>query len=132
VRAGLIHEDYVAREAELVTLFAMIESESGLDNVDAIVATPGLDGIYIGPYDLAMSMGLPPSADGKFDPRVDRAIETVLKKTRAAGLIAGMLAPDGAKAADLIRRGFQFVTISNDIRAFQGVLKNWIREVGGA
>ncbi|WP_439487110.1 HpcH/HpaI aldolase family protein [Blastomonas fulva] len=132
VRAALLHDDYVARESDLLTVFAMIESAAGLANVDSIAAIPGIDGIYIGPYDLAMSMGLPPGPGGTFDPRVDAAVEHILQRTLAAGLIAGMLAPDGKRAAQLVQRGFQFVTISNDVRAMQATLAGWLEDFAAA
>lgn len=132
VRASLLYDDYVARESELTTVFAMIESAAGLANVNVIVATPGIDGIYIGPYDLAISMGHPPGPNGTFAPEVNDAVEHILQRTRAAGLIPGMLAPDGKRAAQLVQRGFQFVTISNDMRAMQSVLSGWIGDFAAA
>ncbi len=127
-RAAILHQNYTDRAHELVTVFAMIETAKGLKNLTEILATPGLDGIYIGPYDLAMSMGLPPSPDGVFAPAVETAIETILRACLEAGLICGMLAPDGMKAAALAARGFQFITISNDIRALQGAIKQWLTD----
>ena len=64
VRASLYAgADYVAKSAELVVTLAMIETREALDNLDAIMSTPGLDGIYIGPNDLCASLGRPPSLD---------------------------------------------------------------------
>src|SRR6202012_617405 len=55
--------DYHAHaNAEMLT-FAMIETAAGLANVEAIVATPGLDGVYIGPSDLSLAIGGPPGQD---------------------------------------------------------------------
>jgi 2-keto-3-deoxy-L-rhamnonate aldolase RhmA len=73
-------------------------------------------------------MGMAPSPRGEFAAAVHEAIEIILSKCRAAGLICGMLAPDGHSAAELVRRGFQFVTISNDIRAVQATMKGWLAE----
>lgn len=128
VRVGMLHESYTDRASDLVTIFGMIETSKGVANLDEILATPGLDGIYIGQYDLAMSMGMAPSLRGELAPAVHEAIEIILSKCRAAGLICGMLALDGHSAAELVRRGFQFVTISNDIRAVQATMKGWLSE----
>jgi 4-hydroxy-2-oxoheptanedioate aldolase len=125
VRAAVLHERYTDRAHALVTILAMIETVEGLRNLDAILAVPDIDGVYIGPMDLAMSMGKPPVAMGQFAPEVDAAIETILAACRAKGKICGMLATDGDKAAALVQRGFQFVTISNDMRALQEKLHSW-------
>jgi 4-hydroxy-2-oxoheptanedioate aldolase len=125
-RAALLYPSYAERAVDLVTIFAMIESVPGLRNLDGILAVNGLDGIYIGPYDLAMSMGLPPTPDGRFPAEVEGAVDEILLKTRDCGLICGMLAPNGKAAAALVARGFQFVTVSNDLRALQGTLKGWL------
>ena len=127
-RAALLHENYTHRADDLITIFAMIESAKGLENLDEILAAPGLDGIYIGPYDLAMSLGTPPTQTGGFSAEVEAAIDLILQRCRGAGLICGMLAPDGVRAAALAARGFQFITISNDIRALQGMMKTWLAE----
>jgi 4-hydroxy-2-oxoheptanedioate aldolase len=132
VRASLIYDDYEARAASLVTAFAMIETSAGVRNLDEILDTPGLDGLYIGPYDLAMSLGFPPGPNGAFAPEVDRAIDHILKRCRSANLICGMLAPHGAAAFGLVQRGFQFVTVSNDVRALRGMLGQWMTEFRAA
>ena len=126
-RAAVLYPGYGTRAGTLVTAFAMIESHAGVAALDAILATPGLDGVYIGPYDLAMSMGLPPGPSG-FHAEIHRTIDVILRRTRDAGLICGMLAPDGRKAAALVERGFQFVTVSNDMRALEGTLKGWLAD----
>lgn len=128
VRADLLHPGYVDRAGNLITAFAMIESAAGVQALEPILDTPGLDGIYIGPYDLSLSMGLAPKPGGAFAPEVEQTLDHILRATRDAGLICGMLAPTGNAAAALVDRGFQFVTLSNDIRALQGMLKTWLAE----
>lgn len=130
-RASLIHDRYEMRAGALVTVFAMIESAEGLRNLEVILETPGLDGVYIGPYDLSLSMGYSPGPAG-FDPAIERAIDHILKRTRDAGLIAGMLSPTGEGAARLVARGFQFVTISNDLHALRSSYGRWLDDFKAA
>jgi 4-hydroxy-2-oxoheptanedioate aldolase len=129
VRAGLIYDDYVACADGLVTVLAMIETAAGVRNLDAILATPGLDGVYIGPMDLAMSMGKPSIVMGEFASEVEWAIESILRRCRDKGMICGMLGSDGRQAAGLIRRGFNFVTLSNEVRALQQKYREWTSEL---
>lgn len=124
LRAGLVHDGYYDRADELVTVLAMLESRKGFDNLDEILAVDGIDGIYIGPMDLALSMGHAPSLD--VPQEVSDAIDHILRRCREAGKICGMIAPDGAHAATLVERGFSFVTISNDIRAIDQTIKGWL------
>jgi 4-hydroxy-2-oxoheptanedioate aldolase len=115
LRAALVRSDYRQRERDLISVFAMIESAAGLADVEQIAATPGLDGIYIGAFDLAYSMGLPPDSDGRFPTEVLDAVETIRRTCCDAGRICGVMSFDGEKAAAMVERGFQFITLSNDI-----------------
>src|SRR5690606_30546541 len=60
-----------------VLCFVMVETREALNNLDAIAATPGLDGIYIGPADLALGLGLPPDLD-KSEPVHVAAVDSIL------------------------------------------------------
>ena len=127
LRAGALHQEYFARSSELVTVFAMIESRKGHQNLDEILGVDGIDGLYIGPIDLALSMGYAPSlADPPAE--VTEAIERILARCRETGKICGMIAPDGKRAAELVGQGFSFVTISNDVRAIGESLGRWMRD----
>src|SRR5690606_25334911 len=64
IRAALYGGSDYAREANgQVACIGMIETQAGLDNVDDIVSTPGLDAVYIGPSDLSLALGLPATGD---------------------------------------------------------------------
>ena len=103
-------------EADASTLvLAMIETPQGLDNVEAICATPGLDGVYVGPSDLCLAVG------GAYpnDPDVAEVFEAALKKVRevaaAAGIAAGIHTPDGGSAARRLGEGYTFATVASDL-----------------
>ncbi len=122
--------DYWQHANEEVLLLAMIETTKALGNLDDILSVPGLDGVYIGPSDLSLSMGKTPSLDPS-DPDVLAAMETIRSKTRDKGLIAGAHT-DGAKTAlKRFGEGFQFCTILNDARLLAMAAQAAVREARG-
>src|SRR5438105_10986740 len=89
--------DYWQHADEEILLFAMVETREALANLDAIVSVDGLDGVYVGPSDLSLSMGKTPTLDPQ-DPEVLAAIKAICAGTRKCGKIAGVH-PDGPKTA---------------------------------
>src|SRR5258708_19426603 len=77
--------DYHAKANGEMLTFAMIETAAGLANVEAIVATPGLDGVYIGPSDLSLAMGGPPGQDSDA-PALMAAFDTIIAACKTAGV----------------------------------------------
>jgi len=96
-----------------VLVIPMIETQEAIDNIDAILDTPGISGIYIGPSDLGMSLGLKPLLDRE-EPEIFKIYEMLLKQTSRRGLFAGVHNLTGAYAARMVGMGFRFVTIGND------------------
>ena len=96
-----------------VVCFAMVETRRGLDNLDAIAATPGLDGIYIGPADLAIALGLPPRSVAPREAH-SQAIRSILEACRRHGLVAGMHCASGAEASARAGEGFGLITATMD------------------
>ncbi len=114
VRAGWVHgPDYFKNANATVLAIAMIETKQAVANLDAILSTPGLDGIYVGPADLAISMGFSPQGDPT-EPAVVKAIETIVAGAKRHKVYPGIHcgSTDGAKT--MIGRGFQFTTILSD------------------
>jgi len=123
--------DYWRHANEEILLFAMVETREALNNLEAIVSVDGLDGIYVGPSDLSLSMGkVPPSLDPQ-DEEVVGAIKQIAYTTRQRGKFAGVHT-DGAKTA--IRRfgdGYQLCTILNDARLLANAAAAAVREARG-
>ena len=119
-RAALVAgADYTQRaNAEMVAL-AMVETADGLENVESIAATPGLDGIYIGPSDLSLALGGPAGQDSQ-DPTLLAAFDRVLAACRAAGVRAGVHTTSVAYSQAMIARGFDLVTVGSDLRYLMG------------
>ncbi|SEA78635.1 HpcH/HpaI aldolase/citrate lyase family protein [Variovorax sp. YR216] len=107
--------DYPQHANDTIVTFAMIETAQALENLDAIMSVEGLDAVYIGPSDLSLALGCRPVFDD-VDPPVAQAIDHILERAKAHGLVAGIHngTPDGALAR--IAKGFQFVTVSSDAR----------------
>lgn len=110
--------DYFARANEEVLVLAMIETREALGNLDAILATPGLDGIYVGPNDLAIELGHDPKAEHDH-PDVVQAVETIRAAAVTRGLIAGIFCSNGQAARRRIAEGFGLVTPGNDAAMFR-------------
>ncbi len=107
--AGRGSASYVKDGADKVMRIPMIEERVAVDNADEILAVEGVDGIFIGPGDLSMTMGMKPA-----DPEVQSAIEEVLKKAKAARVPVGTVSADAAGARRLIGKGYDFILVSND------------------
>ena len=77
----------------------MIETAQALDNLDAIMSVEGLDAVYIGPSDLSLALGCRPVFDD-VDPKAQEAIDHILERAKAHGLVAGIHngTPEGAMA----------------------------------
>ena len=107
--------DYFQHANDTVVRFAMIETAQALDNLDAILSVEGIDAIYIGPSDLSISLGCRPDFDSP-EPKAAQAIEHILERAKAHGVVAGI--HNGAPEAALARiaKGFQFVTVASDAR----------------
>ena len=97
-----------------VVLLVMIETVEALEHVDAIAAVPGVDGLFVGPVDLALSLGLPLDFTGSA-PAVTDAVDRVVKAATAAGKFAGSVSSGAEQAAELVRRGVMFVTLGADV-----------------
>lgn len=107
--------DYFANANAEMLAFAMIETAAGLANVEAIVATPGLDGVYIGPADLSLAMGGPPGQDSD-DPGLMAAFDTILTACKAKGVRIGVHTNSVGYSQKMIGRGFDLVTVGSDSR----------------
>ncbi|GGK24474.1 HpcH/HpaI aldolase family protein [Salinarimonas ramus] len=110
---GLQPPQYFQRANDAVMVLAMVETRAALDIVDEILAVDGLDGIFIGPADLSITLsggaGVNPAA-----PEVDEALDHALARTRAAGKRIGVYAHIPERAALFKSKGFDFVAASSD------------------
>ena len=114
--------NYAKKANEEIICLAMIETADAMENLEEIVSTPGLDGVYIGPSDLALGIG-----NGRLAPHFDReedemvtAIQKILAAAHAAGIRAALHCGTPEYAAKAVGWGFDMVTISSDVRLLSG------------
>jgi 4-hydroxy-2-oxoheptanedioate aldolase len=107
--------DYHQHAADTILTFAMIETQTGVNNVDEIFTTPGLDAVYIGPSDLSTSLGGAPGGDQR-TPEVMAAIETILAAAKRHNIRAAIHALTSDYANEMIEKGFDLVTLSAEYR----------------
>lgn len=115
-RAALASADgFVRRSDEAVLCFAMIETNKALDNLEDIVAVPGLDGVYVGPADLALSMERQPILDDLSTEAVE-LMRRIASTARDAGKLAGIHCGSVSYARLMAESGFHLVTVGSDVR----------------
>mgnify|MGYP001221509325 CR=1 FL=1 len=119
--------DYPIEADGSIVKLAMIETEGGVANLDAILAVPGLDGVYIGPADLGRALGRKAMLD-QTDPVVVSAIEDIVRRTRAAGLHAGIHTGSASYARKMVSEGCDFVTILSDARLLATAAEKMVKE----
>jgi 4-hydroxy-2-oxoheptanedioate aldolase len=107
-------DDYTDWINDQFFVAVQIETATAVENAEAIMATPGIDGCWIGPSDLALSMGIHPR-DKDDDERHQRAVERILEACRNTGKIPGYAGDTPEHAKKLAARGFQFLTAGSDI-----------------
>jgi 4-hydroxy-2-oxoheptanedioate aldolase len=115
VRAELRFPTTPAEADAAVLCLPMIETADGLANVEEIAATPGVDGIYIGPSDLRLGLGGATPDDPALDAAFADALARVRAAAAAAGVIAGIHCPSGEVAAQRFAEGFTWVSIASDL-----------------
>jgi 2-keto-3-deoxy-L-rhamnonate aldolase RhmA len=101
----------MARANDEVGVIVQIESPQALDNLEAICAVPGIDAVFIGPSDLAASLG---HRGGASHPDVQAAIAKAIVTARAAGRAIGILTADN-KAEPYLEQGATLVAVGTDL-----------------
>lgn len=104
-----------------VLCFVMIETAEGLANADAICATPGVDGIYIGPADLGVSFGITP---GTTSPEHAAAVETIRLACERHRVVPGIHTSGGDDARARLAEGFRFCSLATDAVLLRAKLRD--------
>jgi 4-hydroxy-2-oxoheptanedioate aldolase len=127
IRAAITHgSGYFSRANDWVVVLPMIETADGMRNIDEILAVDGIGGIYIGPNDLALSMGLPPQLVPGEQAKAE--IMRLLARTKAAGKIAGIACGSPEMVAEMLAAGFDLATLLSDIRFFQAGMSDLLEQ----
>ena len=104
--------DYLAHAEDELCLLVQIETRQGLDNLEAIARVDGIDGIFIGPADLAAGLG---HLGEQGHAEVQAAIQDAIRRIRACGKPAGILTPDEATARRYMAWGTTFTAVGLDV-----------------
>jgi 2-keto-3-deoxy-L-rhamnonate aldolase RhmA len=108
-----------------VHLFAQIETREAVDNLDAICQVDGLTGVFVGPTDLSVDLGIP----GEFEnPQLLETIVDVISRARSAGKRPGILAPPGKLFDAAIEAGAQLIVVSSDVAALKIAWANLLKK----
>ena len=112
---GLADQKVYLKEGNALTFtFAMIETRAALDNVDAIAATPGIDGLFLGPADLSIALSQGATVDPS-SPDVDRELERIAEAARKAGKVFGAYSHTAERAVALAKRGARYLAVGSDL-----------------
>lgn len=103
--------DYRTWANQHVVVGAQVETRRALDDLDGILAVPGIDLIFVGPMDLASSLGLTPGS-----PELNAVIEDVVSRARAAGRAVGIFAMTAEQVGHWVDRGVQLILYASDVR----------------
>ncbi|AZL04378.1 MAG: HpcH/HpaI aldolase family protein [Brevibacterium aurantiacum] len=112
--AELMHNAVQDTRDERPLLFVMIENKEGLANVEKICEVPGIDGVYVGPADLAFAVDALPGQPNDAHAEALVRIRTAADK---AGIVPGIHCGDGTEAKVRKEQGFRFITSAGDIGA---------------
>jgi 4-hydroxy-2-oxoheptanedioate aldolase len=104
-------KNYHQRAPEEICVLVQIETQKGLDDLEAIAAVPGVDGVFIGPGDLSAGIGYL-GDQGHAD--VQRVIKDAIRRIKAAGNVPGILTPDEKLARDYMAAGCLFTAVGSD------------------
>ena len=105
--------------AKTIEVWAMIETREALANVEAIAAVDGITGLYVGPSDLGLALGLEPKYD-RDEPEMLEAYQRILDAAAAHGKSTGIFCASADYAARMAGRGFSLVTVISDVFLLRG------------
>jgi 4-hydroxy-2-oxoheptanedioate aldolase len=111
-------------------VYVMIETAAALPNLEQICSVPGLSGVYVGPADLAISLGYG-LADVLKAPEVTGAIQRIQATASAAGLVAGVHASDGITGNTMAGWGFRMITLASESQALRRGAVEHLKEAVG-
>ena len=108
---GQQFDAYVADANDLTTVILQIEHIDAVNNIDAILAVPGIDGLFVGPYDLSASMGMTGQVTA---PEVQQAISQVKVRAQKAGMPLGIFGPTVEAVRPYIAEGYTLIAVGID------------------
>ena len=121
--------EYIQHVNDEILVGLQIETPAAVENIEAITAVPGIDLIFVGPFDLQISLGLPPALWSD-EPLFTAAVDKVMAACKQHGIPCGTFAPDAESAAARLADGFSFVPLGTDISQLLGGLSAQRHQLG--
>lgn len=119
---------YMARSNRETLLIPQCETAGCLENIEAIAAMEGVDGIFVGPLDLSIALGCPMELD---NPRMRQALERVVAACKAAGKLTMIFCGDAATARSRLAEGFSSAAVSLDLLTLIQSYRTMAEEIRG-
>ena len=124
-RPGAVADKFKAAN-ERTTLFCQIETAEGVENAEKMAAIDGVDCLWVGHFDLSVSLGIP----GQFDHKdFKRAIERTIAATKKHKKALGRLVPTVELGIDIYKQGFDFVCYSGDVWLRHAAIEDGIKKL---
>ena len=131
LRAAMIYgADYFRQVNDAVLVLGMVETPGAIANLDEILEIDSMDGIYVGPNDLGIAMGMKAGTDRE-EPEFLRTLEDIARRANAHGRIPGLHTNSSKYASRAIAMGFGFVTVCADSGLIREGAATAVREVRG-
>jgi 2-keto-3-deoxy-L-rhamnonate aldolase RhmA len=126
-RAAMFDPEYLKTADEEIIVIAQIETKEAVQNIEDICSVDGLDATYIGPADLSASYG---HLGDMSNPEVQDAIDKVYDVTKDSGLAAGIHQGSGSTIEKRMEKGYNIVTVGNDLIYMKMGVENQFKELG--
>jgi 4-hydroxy-2-oxoheptanedioate aldolase len=125
-RWGMSIPDYLRQANEHMLTVLLIEQREAVDNIDAILAVPGIDVAFIAPFDLSASLGHPGQLD---HPEVQAAIARVEAAVTGSGVALGGIGLNVERTNALIRKGYRVIVLASDVGLLQGAVGEMLKGI---
>jgi len=126
---GMRFQEYLETANERVAVIVQAEHVRAVENIESIVKVEGIDAIFLGPYDLAASLGKMGQID---DPAVTDAIGQVTRTCQAAGIPLGYFGVSAAALRPFMERGYTLITAGVDTLFLAGAARRLLEELRGS
>ena len=113
---------YFGEANQRIAVIPQLETAEALSRLEEIASVDGIDALFIGPGDLAASMGV---IGQPGDPRVLAAMADAAARARALGIPIGTVGPDPARVQDYARMGYDYIAIASDLGMLLGRAREW-------
>ncbi|KAF8891482.1 Pyruvate/Phosphoenolpyruvate kinase-like domain-containing protein [Gymnopilus junonius] len=121
---GVTVPEYLEAANKHILIMVQIETKEAVENVRAIAAVEGIDAVFIGPYDLSISLGYPPPSPDPH-PEVEKVIQKIREEAHAVGTKCAIFCTSGAQGAIRAKQGFDMINVTSDTGSMtEGIAKH--------